>query len=151
MHIVLCAAVRTACAEAWHLLLLAVDRVFRGHRDRARHRLAHGRFAGTAMLLRHSAVGIALDEDTPEHSTISRTRRLIDVEAHAVVFAWVLEILARCDSEYERRGTANIFCGVPPRAGRHFTKPAPNRSSAQFADYLVQIVANYPQSYTIYL
>jgi transposase len=40
-------------------------------------------------------VGIALDEDTPDHSTISRTRRLIDVETHAAVFAWVLEVLAR--------------------------------------------------------
>jgi transposase len=40
-------------------------------------------------------VGIALDEDTPDHSTISRTRRLIDLDTHATVFAWVLEVLAR--------------------------------------------------------
>ena len=40
-------------------------------------------------------VGIALDEDTPDHSTISRTRRLIDLDRHAAVFAWVLEVLAR--------------------------------------------------------
>jgi transposase len=40
-------------------------------------------------------VGIALDEDTPDHSTISRTRRRIDVETHAAVFSWVLEVLAR--------------------------------------------------------
>jgi transposase len=39
-------------------------------------------------------VGIALDEDTPDHSTISRTRRLIDVETHREVFAWVLGLLA---------------------------------------------------------
>ncbi len=37
-------------------------------------------------------VGIALDEDTPDHSTISRTRRLIDLDTHAAVFAWVLEV-----------------------------------------------------------
>ena len=37
---------------------------------------------------------VALDEDTPDHSTISRTRRLIDLDAHAAVFAWVLEVLA---------------------------------------------------------
>jgi hypothetical protein len=37
--------------------------------------------------------------------------------------------IARRDSEYERRGTANVFCGVQPKAGRHFTKPTPNRSS----------------------
>ena len=40
-------------------------------------------------------VGIALDEYTPDHSTISRTRRLIDLDTHAAVFAWVLEVLAR--------------------------------------------------------
>jgi hypothetical protein len=28
----------------------------------------------------------------------------------------------RRDSEYERCGTANTFCGVEPKAGRHFTK-----------------------------
>ena len=37
---------------------------------------------------------IALDETTPDHSTISRTRRLIDVETHRLVFVWLLGILA---------------------------------------------------------
>lgn len=37
---------------------------------------------------------IALDEEAPDHSTISRTRRLIDVETHRLVFVWLLEILA---------------------------------------------------------
>src|SRR6187200_2022740 len=37
---------------------------------------------------------IGLDERTPDHSTISRTRRLIDVETHRKVFGWVLGILA---------------------------------------------------------
>src|SRR2546427_1370997 len=39
-------------------------------------------------------VGISLDEYTPDHSTISRTRRLIDLETHREVFAWVLGVLA---------------------------------------------------------
>jgi len=39
-------------------------------------------------------VGIGLDEDTPDHTTISRTRRLIDVETHGEVFGWVLGVLA---------------------------------------------------------
>jgi len=38
-------------------------------------------------------LGIGLDEQTPDHSTISRTRRLIDVEAHRKVFFWILELL----------------------------------------------------------
>jgi len=59
--------------------------------------------------------------------------------------------IARRDSEYERRGTANVFCGVEPKAGRHFTKPTPNRSSPEFADYLLEIVASYPEADTIHL
>jgi transposase len=39
-------------------------------------------------------LGIALDEDAPDHSTISRTRRLIDLETHKQVFSWVLGLLA---------------------------------------------------------
>ena len=38
-------------------------------------------------------LGIGLDEQTPDHSTISRTRRLIDVETHQQVFLWILEKL----------------------------------------------------------
>ena len=36
----------------------------------------------------------ALDEAPPDHSTLSRTRRLIDLETHRVVFTWVLQRLA---------------------------------------------------------
>jgi len=39
-------------------------------------------------------MGIALDEYTPDHSTISRTRRLIDLDTHREVFGWVLGVLA---------------------------------------------------------
>jgi transposase len=35
-----------------------------------------------------------LDEGVPDHSTISRTRRLMDVETHQAVFQWVLQVLA---------------------------------------------------------
>src|ERR1700738_1832727 len=38
-------------------------------------------------------LGIGIDEQTPDHSTISRTRRLIDVETHQKVFLWILELL----------------------------------------------------------
>jgi transposase len=39
-------------------------------------------------------LGMGLDERTPDHVTISRTRRLIDAETHQEVFGWVLEVLA---------------------------------------------------------
>ena len=35
---------------------------------------------------------------------------------------------ARRDNEYQRCGTANVFCAVEPKAGRHFTCATPNRS-----------------------
>jgi transposase len=40
-------------------------------------------------------LGLGLEERGPDHSTISRTRRLIDVETHREVFGWVLERLAQ--------------------------------------------------------
>src|SRR5256886_3109801 len=39
-------------------------------------------------------VGVALYEYTPDHSTISRTRRLVDLDTPRDVFAWVLGVLA---------------------------------------------------------
>jgi transposase len=39
-------------------------------------------------------LGLGLDEVPPEHSTISRTRRLIDLETHRAVFTWILQVLA---------------------------------------------------------
>ncbi len=41
-----------------------------------------------------SFLGVAVDASAPDHSTISRTRRLIDLETHAEVFREVLKILA---------------------------------------------------------
>lgn len=59
--------------------------------------------------------------------------------------------VAKRDSEYERCGTANVFCGVEPKAGIHFTKVTPNRSSPEFADFLKMIANRYPEAQTIHL
>src|SRR6266581_757455 len=50
------------------------------------------RVADSLALRRFLRIG--LDERTPDHSTISRTRRLIDIDKHREVFAWVLGLLA---------------------------------------------------------
>jgi len=42
-----------------------------------------------------SFLGYTLTETTPDHSTVSRTRRLIDLETHAEVFSWMLQVLAK--------------------------------------------------------
>jgi transposase len=38
-------------------------------------------------------LGCGIEERPPDHSTVSRTRRLIDVETHEAVFVWVLRVL----------------------------------------------------------
>jgi transposase len=48
---------------------------------------------GDSLSLRRF-IGYALTEETPDHSTLSRTRRLYAVETHRAVFRWVLKILA---------------------------------------------------------
>ena len=40
-----------------------------------------------------SFVRLALNEPAPDHSTISRTRRLIDIETHRAVFTWIQQRL----------------------------------------------------------
>jgi transposase len=47
-----------------------------------------------SLTLRES-VSVGLDEETPDHVTISRTRRLIGAETHLRIFGWVLERLAQ--------------------------------------------------------
>jgi transposase len=42
-------------------------------------------------------IGLVLPEAPPDHSTISRTRRLIDLETHEAVFTWMLQRLADAD------------------------------------------------------
>ena len=40
-------------------------------------------------------LGYGLTDQTADHSTISRNRRLIDVETHQEIFNWVLQVLAK--------------------------------------------------------
>jgi len=58
---------------------------------------------------------------------------------------------ARRDNEYERCGTANVFCAVEPKAGRHFTFPTPDRSGFEFAQVAVSLALAYPAAKTIHL
>jgi transposase len=49
--------------------------------------------AADSMSLRHF-LGLPLGKNPPDHSTLSRTRRLIDIETHKKVFTWILGLLA---------------------------------------------------------
>jgi transposase len=57
-------------------------------------------------------LGLGLTEAPPDHSTISRTRRLIAVDTHRAVFTWVAQCLG------ERR----LGQRQNDRAGRHDTR-----------------------------
>jgi hypothetical protein len=57
---------------------------------------------------------------------------------------------ARQDNEYKRCGTANVFCAVEPKAGRHFTFPTPDRSGFEFAQVAVGLALAYPTAKTIH-
>ena len=57
----------------------------------------------------------------------------------------------RRDSEYIRRGTANVFCAVEPLAGRHMLEATPNRKAPAFARMLRRVERSYPRVSTIHL
>lgn len=55
------------------------------------------------------------------------------------------------DYEYERNGTANVFCAVEPLVGRHFTKVTGRRTKPDFAEFLKNISDGYPEAKKIVL
>lgn len=57
----------------------------------------------------------------------------------------------RRDYEYIRRGTANVFCVVEPKAGRHFTRATADRKKPAFARMLQRLTKAYPDVRTIHL
>ena len=59
--------------------------------------------------------------------------------------------IAKHDSEYKRCGTANTFCAVEAKAGRHFTWVSRKRSAAEFAQSIRKLVESYPRARTIHL
>lgn len=59
--------------------------------------------------------------------------------------------LARMDYEYVRQGTANVYCIVEPKAGRHLTHATRNRKARRFAAALQRIARGYPTATTIHL
>jgi transposase len=89
MCALLCGADGASFADAGAVLPFAADRVLRGIDGE---RGITWRAADSLGL--RSFLGVGLNEMAPDHSTISRTRRLIDVETHQAVFRWVLELLA---------------------------------------------------------
>jgi hypothetical protein len=57
----------------------------------------------------------------------------------------------RRDNECERRGTANVFCAVEPKAGRHFAFATQDRSGFEFARVAAILAMTYAEAETIHL
>jgi hypothetical protein len=57
----------------------------------------------------------------------------------------------RRDYEYVRRGTANVFCIVEPKVGRHLTHATTNRKGPRFAAAMQRIADAYPKARTIHI
>lgn len=55
------------------------------------------------------------------------------------------------DYEYIRAGTANVFCVVEPKGGRHFTYATKNRKGKEFAKVMNRIANHYASADKIHL
>jgi len=58
---------------------------------------------------------------------------------------------ARRDNEYQRRGTANVFCAVEPKASRHCPFPTPHRCAFELVPVACHLAMPYPEAKTIHL
>lgn len=58
---------------------------------------------------------------------------------------------SRQASEYKRCGTANVFCAVEPKAGRHSAFPTPDRSAFEFTRVIFRLTLQYPKAETIHV
>ncbi len=59
--------------------------------------------------------------------------------------------IAQRDYEYVRLGTANVFCIVAPKTGRHLTHATANRTARRFAGAIKRISDAYPKARRIHL
>jgi hypothetical protein len=67
-------------------------------------------------------LGLVLPEAPPDHSTISRTRRLIDVETHEAVFTWMLQRLAEAGLVKGKTVGIRSYISEPDRGRRNWQK-----------------------------
>ena len=65
----------------------------------------------------HDFLGLVLPEAPPDHSTVSRTRRLIDLQTHEAVFTWMLQCLS--DAGLVNGKTVGVDAGGECGAAQH--------------------------------
>ena len=55
------------------------------------------------------------------------------------------------DYEYVRKGTANIFVAIEPKAGKRFTEVTKRRTKKDYAKFLKKLMEQYPHAELIHL
>jgi len=83
-------------------------------------------------------LGYGLDEKTPDHSTISRTRRLYSLSTHKVVFAWVLRVV---EAEELLRGKTIAIDGTTLEANAAMRSIVRRDTEQGYEEYLRQLAA----------
>ncbi len=83
-------------------------------------------------------VGVALEESARDHSSLSRTRRLIDLETHRAVFTWVLKVLAR---HKMLRGTTLAIDATTLEANAALRSIVRRLSGESYQDFLKKLAA----------
>jgi transposase len=58
---------------------------------------------------------------------------------------------AKKDYEYQKCGTANIFCITAPKTGEHLTHATSNRKGIQFAEAMKKTALSYPEAEVIHI
>jgi hypothetical protein len=77
-----------------------------------------------------------LHEGAPDHTTISRTRQLIDVEKHRQIFDWILELLADAGLLKTKR------IGTTRRRWKRYLKELAQQSGSRRVS-LSRLISNY--------
>jgi hypothetical protein len=94
-------------------------------------------------------LSLPADEREPVVALDERPVQLVDSARPGMAMA--AGRVARTDYEYVRCGTANVFCIVEPKAGRHHTHATPNRKAPQFAAAIKRVALSHARARTIHL
>lgn len=63
----------------------------------------------------------------------------------------VMGKIIKQDYEYVRNGVVNAFCGIEPKAGKHFVMIRERKTMKDFAQFVRMIVESYPEARRIHL
>jgi len=83
-----------------------------------------------------SFLGFELHQTTQDHTTISRTRRLIDLDTHRTVFTWVLGMLAE---EGLLKGNTVAIDGTTLEANAALRSIVRRDTGVRYEEFLIEL------------